>query len=376
MKFVLAPDKFKGSLTGREFCQIVGDVLLKVFPDAEIVKVPLADGGDGTLEVIREYLNAHPVQLTVSDPLFRPIRASYLFSEAQQTAFVEMSEASGYRLLKTHELDSMHTSTLGTGELILDAIKKGAAQIFLGIGGSATTDGGMGVAHALGYRFMDAEGKVLSPIGKNLIKVKTIKRSQTSILGATGFKVACDVDNPFYGEHGAAKVYAQQKGASEAEIQLLDEGLKNFAEIVHNSFEIDLQKVPGAGAAGGLGGGATAFLGAELVSGIDLVKEISGFGTKIKGADWIVTGEGHLDSQTFSGKTIGGVLTSAMQEGVPVAAICGRVTLSNEEQRQGGLAYAASLSTATMDLQEAIKNTKENLVLATHDFAKSLKDSR
>lgn len=373
MKFVLAPDKYKSSLTGTEFCVIVGKVLNTRYPNAEVVELPLADGGDGTIEVVQQYLDAQRIQHTVNDPLFRPIQATYLFSEAKKAAFIEMAEASGYRLLRPEERNAVNTTTYGTGELIADAIAKGAQHVFLGIGGSATNDGGMGMAQALGYTFKDKDANYLRPIGKHLSEAVEILPPTSKTIKAVDFKVACDVDNPFYGASGAAKVYARQKGASEKEIEQLDVGLKHFAKVVKKQFGIDLQEIPGSGAAGGLGGGAVAFLNAQLVSGIELVKEIADFETKIDGADWIITGEGRLDDQTLSGKTIGGVLQAAKKQQIQVAALCGKVDLSVAEQQKMGLAYTASISDGMPNLEIALQKTAENLEQAAFEFVQSLK---
>ncbi|NKI30384.1 glycerate kinase [Croceivirga thetidis] len=373
MKFVIAPDKFKGSLSGQEFCEIVATEIKKIYPSAELVQLPLADGGDGTLEVVERYLDASVVNKTVSDPFFRSVSATYLYSQSKKTAFIEMSTASGHRLLDHSELDCKEATTLGTGELIFDAIQKGAKNIILGIGGSATNDGGMGVAQALGYRFMDINGEELSPTGKNLNKVARIEKPELDMMEAVKVQVACDVDNPFYGKNGAAQVYAKQKGATPQEIELLDKGLENFAGLIQSTFGLNLQKIPGAGAAGGLGGGAVAFLNGDLVSGIDLIKEIADFDNQIEGADWIITGEGNLDSQTLSGKTIGGVLSSAKSKNIPVAAFCGGIELSVEDQSTMGLDYAVSVSKGISNLEEAMVNAKENLAFAIYNFASILK---
>lgn len=373
MKFVLAPDKFKGSLTGFEFCDAVEVGIRMVFPNAEILKKPLADGGDGTIEVVKKYLEAEEVKAVVNDPLFRKIEAPYLLSKKQSTAFIEMSEASGYRLLKADELNCMETTTLGTGELILDAIQKGAKTILLGIGGSATNDGGIGVAQALGYKFFDKKGHPLHPIGKNLLKVYKIAAPIKSLIEEVEFKIACDVNNPFYGTNGAAHVYAAQKGASKKQIEQLDEGLQNFASIIKKEKGIDLQKIQGSGAAGGLGGGAVVFLNGKLVSGINLVKELADFDNSLENTDWIITGEGKLDDQTLSGKTIAGALDSAKNHGIHVAAFCGVVELSIEEQKSSGLRYATSILRNFQNLEEAKKSSHENLILATFNFCNALK---
>lgn len=374
MKFIIAPDKFKGSLTGFEFCDAVEEGLRMVFKEAEIFKMPLADGGDGTMEVARHYINGDKVSVTVNDPLFRPIEASYLYSKVSGIAYIEMAEASGLKLLKDEESNCMYTTTLGTGELIVDAVEKGAKEIILGIGGSATNDGGMGMASALGYRFLDGDEEELKPIGGNLAAIRKIDDSNINPkLNGVMVKVACDVTNPFYGQNGAAYVYAKQKGASDNEIVLLDQGLTNFAEIIHRRFNMDLQKIDGAGAAGGVGGGALIFLKGDLISGIDMVKELSGFDTAIEGADWIITGEGKLDEQTLSGKTIDGVVTSAKRKQIPVAALCGSVSISIAQQQAFGLEYVASIVRGVGTLQEAMAKSHDNLVNATYNFAKLIK---
>lgn len=373
MKFVIAPDKFKGSLTGDEFCSLVATEIRHVFPNSEIVKLPLADGGDGTLEVVKTYLNAGEISLTVADPFFRPIVATYLISGDGKTAFIEMSVASGYRTVQSNELDCKKATTLGTGQLILDAITRGVEEIILGIGGSATNDAGMGVANALGFKFLDAKGEELKPIGENLIKVEKIEKPINSVLNQVTIKIACDVINPFYGENGAAKVFAKQKGATDQEIEDLDNGLRSFAAIIANNFNVNLQEIKGAGAAGGLGGGAVAFLNGTLVSGINLVKDIANFESHLKNADWIITGEGNLDTQTKSGKTIGGVIESAKKFNIPVAAFCGGVELSVSEQQEMGINYAVSVSKGISTKKEALENASTNLSFATFNFLQLLK---
>lgn len=370
MKFILAPDKYKGSLTGREFCETVARGLTKVFPNAELIHRPLADGGDGTIDVVGDYLNASKVTVTVKDPLFRNIDSHYLLSEDKQTAFIEMSEASGYKLLQKQEMNCMETTSYGTGELILDALEKGARNIVLGIGGSATNDGGMGMAKALGYVFLDVNGNELEPVGKNLGKVKEIQKNEVnSKLLDAKIQVACDVNNPFYGENGAAKVYGAQKGASEEEIVLLDKGLQSFAKVLQTAFGVDVQQIAGAGAAGGLGGGAVVFLNAELASGVDLVMELAQFDAVLQGADWVITGEGQLDGQTLSGKTINGVVGSAKKYDIPVAAFCGSVDISIEAMQDMGLDYAVSILNQIGNLEDAKAKTIENLELASYNFA-------
>lgn len=374
MKFVIAPDKFKGSLTGFEFCDAVEKGMRMVFKDAEILKKPLADGGDGTIEVVKYYLNGEKITLTVNDPLFRPITASYLYSPKNKIAFIEMAEASGLKLLKDTERNCMQSTTLGTGELIADALKKGAKEVILGIGGSATNDGGMGMAHALGYRFLDESGQELQPVGSNLMSVKRIDDSKIHPqLQEVMVKVACDVSNPLYGPNGAAKVYGAQKGASEKEIELLDAGLQNYSKTILKQYNIDLQQTNGSGAAGGIGGGAIVFLNGKLTSGIDLIKELANFDTAIEGADWVITGEGKLDGQTLSGKTIDGVLHSAKRQGIQVAALCGIVDISEDTKEKLGLAYIIAVSEGISDIQLAMDSAYKNVVKSAFEFAMHLK---
>ena len=374
MKFVIAPDKFKGSLSAFEFCDAVEEGLRMVFKEATILKMPLADGGDGTMDVVQHYINGGKVSVMVHDPLFRSIQASYLYSEKTKIAYIEMAEASGLKLLKDEERNCMNTTSLGTGELIADALQKGAQEIILGIGGSATNDGGVGMAHALGYRFLNGHNQELKPVGSHLLDVKRIDTSNLHPkLSEVQFKVACDVTNPFYGKNGAAYVYAKQKGASEAEITLLDQGLRNFTGIILKQYGIDVQQVSGAGAAGGIGGGAHVFLRGVLTSGIHLIKELANFDTAIERADWIITGEGQLDEQTLAGKTIDGVITSAVSKNIPVAALCGSVNISIKQQQDFGLTYVVSIVRGVSNLQQAIEKSYDNLVNASYNFANILR---
>lgn len=362
MKIVLAPDKFKGSVTGIEFCDAVAEGIRRVNSEVEIVKIPLADGGDGTFEILNFHLQGETIFTKVKDPLFREIKASYLFLDSTKTAFIEMAQASGLNLLTKQEQNCFFTTTFGTGELIKDAIEKGATTIVLGIGGSATTDCGIGMATALGFRFLDALDKEVIPIGKNLQKIMRIDSSNVlKNLNKISFKIACDVTNPLYGKEGAAFVYGPQKGANSEEIIIMDKGLENMSALFLEHFNINLQKIKGTGAAGGLGAGGYVFLHAELISGIELIKELVHFETQIQNADWIITGEGKLDKQTLSGKTIQGVLSSAKKQKIPVAAFCGKIDLSPKELKPLGISYAASTFEKAKNLGDSMLNGKKYL---------------
>ena len=373
MKIVLAPDKFKGSLTGFQFCKVVEQNIKLVLPHAKIIKLPLADGGDGTIEILEYHLKGKRIKVRVNDPLFRGIEASYLYMDSIKTAFIEMAEASGMCLLKKEDQNCYNTTTLGVGEIILDAIHKGAKTIILGIGGSATNDCGIGMASALGYTFEDENGVELSPVGKNLCLIKNINTNNVlPELKSVTFKVACDVTNPLHGKEGAAFVYGPQKGASPNEIIALDEGLKNISKLFKKQFDKDVHNIKGAGAAGGMGAGSLVFLNAKLQSGINLVKELVDFEEKIKNANWIITGEGKLDSQTLSGKTIDGVLTSAKKQNIPVAALCGSISLSKTDADALGLSYTDSVMEKAKSLDDAMQNGYDYVKQLAINFARTI----
>ncbi|MBX2828880.1 MAG: glycerate kinase [Flavobacteriaceae bacterium] len=375
MKIVIAPDKFKGSLSSIEFCQAVEKGLREHLGAIEIIQLPLADGGDGTIDILNFYLKGSFIEVQVHDPLFRTITGRYLFSEDSKTAFVEMAEASGHKLLKSAEKNCKNATTLGTGELIMSAVTKGAERIILGIGGSATNDCGIGMATALGYRFLNSLGESVSPIGANLSQIAGIDSSEKDPrLNNIQFFVACDVTNPLYGENGAAKVYAKQKGATPDDIALLDKGLRDFAEVLERHFGVDPQKVQGAGAAGGMGIGSKLFLSAHLMPGIDMIKDLADFDQTIQNADWIITGEGRLDQQTLSGKTLNGVLHSAKDQGISVASFCGNIQLTEEEIENFGIQYSDAVMNAAIDKDDAMENSKMYVEKMAGTFAKWLKN--
>lgn len=374
MKIVLAPDKFKGSLTGIQFCNVVEKGIKDVFPESEIIKLPLADGGDGTIEVVNFYLNGDVINVVVNNPFFHLISASYLYAENSQTAFIEMAEASGLKVLNQEQYDCKNASTLGTGELILDAINKGAKTVILGIGGSATNDCGIGMATALGYRFLDKNNREVKPIGANLSKVVAIDASKVHAkLSEVKFKIACDVTNPLYGKNGAAYVYSAQKGASQNDMKMLDEGLKHFSEIINTVFNVDAQSVKGAGAGGGMGIASKVFLNGDLQPGIQLIKHLAQFDTKLENVDWIITGEGKLDAQTMSGKTIQGVIDSAKNKNIKVAAFCGTIDLDEIEIKDIGISYAASIMNKAINFEDALNNTFKYLKMISVDFSNIIK---
>ncbi len=370
-KIVIAPDKFNGSLSGTDFCDIVERVFFDYLPDIEIYKVPLADGGDGTVDVVRYYTAGEQIIVPVNDPIMRKIEAAYLFSRSKNMAFIEMSATSGIRLLQKQELNPLETNTFGTGELIRDALSKGAKHIVLGIGGSATNDAGMGMARVLGFRFLDRKGKELKGNGAELLKLHSIDASGADfLLHDVKFEVACDVDNPLFGQNGAAYVYAPQKGADAEAVDLLDKGLKNFNSVVLRQFGVNLQKIPGTGAAGGLGAGCILFLNAQLKSGIELIKNIAGFQKKIQNAQWIITGEGKIDQQTFSGKVIKGILDSRTNQ--KIAVFCGKSELSDDMFVKHKIDYVGEILPLAIDVQDSIDNSALYLKRRVEEFVQSM----
>ena len=352
-KIVIASDSFKGSLSSAEVAACGERAVHRLFPDCEVVQLPVADGGEGTVETLTAALGGQSVATVVHDPLGRLITARYGWIAQTQTALIEMAAASGLPLLSPEERNPWLTSTYGTGELIRDALERGCRKFLIAIGGSATNDGGMGLLQALGFRFLDAEGRELPGCGGSLSLIQQIDTSGAlAALRECQFTVACDVTNPFYGTEGAAYVFAPQKGADKEMVEALDQGLRHFAQLIHTTQGITIDQLPGAGAAGGLGGGLVAFLKAHLTPGIEMVLDALQFDTQIAGADLIFTGEGKLDAQTCMGKTPMGVLRRAQRQGIPVVALGGAVEASEALNRCGFLAvlpilpYPASLAEA------------------------------
>lgn len=358
MKILLAPDKFKGSLSAQAVCEALSRGMVKVKPALEIISRPLADGGDGSLAILDHYFELETYELEAHDPLGRPILAKYKMAEGR--AYIELSEASGLVLLQERERDCMETTSYGTGELMLDAIEKGAKEIYLFIGGSATNDGAMGIATALGYRFLDENGESLPPIGRSLLFVDEIDATQLlEKLEGVSVKVVCDVNNPFYGPMGAAYVYAAQKGADKDEIELLDAGLRNLARVLVEAGYPDIAEVPGSGAAGGVGGGSLAFLGAELISGIQTFLEISKLEELVKKVDLVISGEGKMDAQTIHGKVVSGVHDLALKYDKPLIGVCGAADQGVAEKLNLSAIYAVIDRSAS--LEEAMAKAADKL---------------
>lgn len=353
MKIVIASDSFKGSLSSAEVAGAVAESIRSVNPSVEVVCASVADGGEGTVDSLLASCGGEKVTITVSDPLLRPIQASYGLLP-NGTAMIEMSSASGLPLLAPGERNPVLTSTRGTGELVADALSRGCTRILMGIGGSATNDAGTGMLTALGYRFLDADGNPLPGIGASLGSIVSVDDSAVpDEVRNAEFRIACDVDSPFCGPRGAACVFARQKGADDAMIDTLDRGLSSFAEKIA-CIGVDVREVPGAGAAGGLGGACLAFLNARLVPGVEMVLDAIGFDALLEGADLVITGEGRMDSQTLAGKTPCGIMKHAVRRGIPVAAICGSC-MDRDLLLSAGFASISEVTPEGMPLEEAME---------------------
>ena len=334
-KIVVASDSFKGSLSSVDVALSAEKGVKEVFPACDVVKINVADGGEGTVDAVVEALNGKKVRINVSNPIGAPVEAEY--GVAGDTAIIEMAAASGLPLLTLEQRNPWVTSTYGTGEMILDALNRGCSKFLVGIGGSATNDAGTGMLQALGFRFYDKNNELIEDCcGGRLGDIARIDDSNVSeAVRNAEFTVACDVDTPFCGPEGAAYVFAPQKGADADMVRRLDEGMASFAEVVNAKYNLDIVPIEGAGAAGGMGGAFRAFLNATLKKGIDMVLDAISFDAMIAGADLVVTGEGKVDFQTAKGKTAAGVLARAKRVGIPVVAIGGCVEMCDSLEQMG-----------------------------------------
>lgn len=355
MKIIIAIDSFKGSLSSIEAGQAAIDSIQGLLPDCQTELIPIADGGEGMLSVMMNTIKGHIQSLEAHNPRMEKIITNYGISLDGQTAFIEMANISGLPLIKKEQQNPMRTTTYGTGELIRDALEKGCRKFIVGIGGSATNDMGTGMLQALGFQFLDKNGKALGQGGEILEKVAHIcTQNVHQSLKNAHFIVACDVQNPLYGPNGAAAVYARQKGADDNMIEELDRGMRSFAQVILEKTGKDISTIPGSGAAGGMGGGMLALLNAELRSGADLLLELSRFESIIKDADLIITGEGRIDHQSLMGKIPGKILEIGKRKGIPVIAIAGCVE-DEEMLKAAGFKGIFATKPDSMPLEEAMK---------------------
>ncbi|MFK7905268.1 MAG: glycerate kinase [Chitinophagales bacterium] len=369
MRILIAPDKFKDALNAIEVAKAIEDGFRLQNKDSRIKLFPLADGGQGTAQILTFYTEGTLHTIEVTDPLLRPIEATYGISKDGKTAFIEMAAASGLHLLMPSERNCYYTSSYGTGELIVDAIEKEVEHIILGVGDSATNDAGIGMANALGYRFLDKFNMELAPIGESLKHIAKIDATNVNVfLEDTRFTFAYDVDCPLHGSEGAAYIYARQKGASFSQIDSLDLGLENFARLAKWTYHKDLRKIEGSGAGGGMGAGAYFFLNASPKKGIELVMEMSHFKEELPLTDLIVSGEGKIDHQSLQGKVVKGVCDAAKGLGIPVLALCGALEADTELIEKLGLVYASAIGNRPNTLANALKTTKEDLTFAAYNL--------
>ena len=365
MKVVVAMDSFKGSLTSMEAGQSVKRGILAAEQSAEVVVSPLADGGEGTLDALMEGMNAKRVTLTVTGPLGEPVLCCYGYLEESDTAVMEMASAAGITLVKQKE--PLRATTYGVGEMITDALDRGCKKILIGLGGSATNDGGVGMLRALGFAFLDENGADVGDGAAALARIRTIRTENADArLSKVIFQVACDVKNPLFGENGATYVYGAQKGIAENQKTYLDEAMRHYADVTAEFLHVDLSESPGAGAAGGMGYAFLAYLHGILTPGIDRIMEITGLEDVIRTADIVVTGEGRLDGQTVMGKVPVGVAELAKKYGKHVIAFAGSVTSEAVKCNQKGIDAFFPVIRSVTTLEEAMRPevAKENIAAA------------
>ena len=370
LRIIAAFDSFKGSLTSREAGEAFRHGFMEVHPDAEVVILPIADGGEGMAEAICEGMGGEMVTAVVSDPLGRKVEASYALVNGGNTAVIAMSAASGLTLLTPQERNPLVASTYGTGELLLDAARRGCREIVVGLGGSATNDGGSGMLRALGYRFYDAKGMELIDTISILERVHSISTTErTTLLDEVSLTVAVDVDNPLCGKQGAAEVFARQKGADDAIVARLDSALRHYADKIDST----CAESAGSGAAGGMGYAFRAVLGAQLCPGIEIVLSLVKFDAIARDANLVVTGEGSIDAQTLHGKAPAGVLTAARRHSIPVVALGGKVE-GREALLAGGFSDVRAITPIEQQLAVAMQHevAAENMRRAAHELALSL----
>jgi glycerate 2-kinase len=372
MRVVIAPDKFKGSLTALEAAEAMARGLLRVDPCAKIDRVPMADGGEGTVAALVAATGGSYHTVTVTGPLGEPVAASFGLLGDGRTAALEMASASGLWLVPPALRDPLRATTRGTGQLLLAALEAGARRVIVGIGGSATNDGGAGLGQALGFRLLDAQGRELGPGGGELDRLARIERTgQAAGPGSATIAVACDVTNPLCGPQGASAVYGPQKGATPAMVERLDRNLAHFADIVERDLDVAIRDIPGSGAAGGLGGGLVAFAGGRLEGGVNLVIEAVNLRERLHSADLCLTGEGALDGQSAFGKTAVGVARLAHSLGCPTLAVAGSIGPGAEAVLEQGIDAYFSICPGPVPIDEAIARASELLENATAQAARA-----
>ncbi|MDF7662900.1 glycerate kinase [Erwiniaceae bacterium L1_54_6] len=374
MKIVIAPDSYKESLSALEVASAIEAGFRDIFPEADYVKIPVADGGEGTVEAMVAATQGSIVRLTVTGPLGEPVDAFYGLSGDRRTAFIEMAAASGLELVPASRRDPLITTSFGTGELIKNALDRGVGHIIIGIGGSATNDGGSGMMQALGARLLDSHGNEIAYGGGALPQLARIEIDHLDArIRQCRFEVACDVTNPLTGEKGASAIFGPQKGATPELVQQLDQALAHYADIIHRDLDIDVLHIAGGGAAGGMGAALHAFCQAELRRGIEIVTEALGLAEQVKDADLVITGEGRIDSQTINGKVPIGVAQVAKQFNKPVIGIAGSLTADVGVVHEHGLDAVFSVLFGICTLEEALENAAKNVRMTARNVAATIR---
>ena len=375
-KILLVPDSFKGTLSSRQVCQVMAGQLRRFFPQAQVKSIPVADGGEGSVEAFLAAAGGERRTRTVTGPFGEPVEAFYGILGDGRTAVIEMAACAGLPLAEGR-LNPERATTYGVGELLLAAKEAGCTKAILGLGGSCTNDGGAGAAAALGAKFTRADGAAFVPSGGTLGEIAALDVSPVAqALQGMELTAMCDIDNPLYGEAGAAAVFAPQKGADEAMVARLDAGLRHLGQVSARCLGRDFSHLPGAGAAGGLGFGMAAFCGAQLRMGIDAVLDAVGFDSLLPGTDMVFTGEGKIDSQSARGKVVSGVAARCRKAGVPVVAVVGQIGQGFEEMYQQGLTAVFSINRAAQPFAESRFHAGENLALTMENIARLLAAGR
>jgi glycerate kinase len=371
MKIVIAPDSFKESMTALEAAEAVKSGLSRVWPDADYLLVPMADGGEGTVQSLIDATNGRRIDIEVTGPAGKPVPSFFGLLGDGKTAVIEMAAAAGLEYLTPSERRPLKTTTYGVGQLILAALDRGARHILLGLGGSATNDGGAGMAEALGARLLDASGKPVGPGGAALNRLASINMTHfDSRIAGTRFEIASDVTNPLTGTNGASAIFGPQKGASPEDVRLLDQALAHYAAVINKDLHLSVRDVPGSGAAGGLGAGALCFLKGVIRPGIDLVIRQTQLDKKMSGAALVITGEGRIDGQTIFGKTPIGVARTAKKSRIPVIALAGSIGKGYEAVFQHGIDTVFPIVPGVTSLDEALHSGAANLTRTAENVAR------
>lgn len=364
-RYVIAPDSFKGTMSSIEICDLIEGIILELDPGAKVDKVPVADGGEGLVDAFLSMSGGkgRRIETRVTGPLFAPVDSFFGMLDDGDTAIVEMAAAAGLPMLTKEQRNPEKTTSVGVGELLLQAVEAGAKKIVIGLGGSATNDGGIGMAHALGFRFLDSAGTELSPVGGSLAKIaRIVPPSEKAIPDSIVIEAACDVNNLMYGKKGAAYIFGPQKGADPEMVEALDQGLMNLADRLEQDLGINVRHIPGGGAAGGLGAGVVAFLGGTLRPGIELLLDAVHFDELVSQADYVFTGEGRMDGQSLSGKTPVGVAMRAKRFNVPVIGVVGSLGKEVEPLYEVGFTTVVSTIRDLASLDETLRNARIDLI--------------